>query len=58
MKISVIMIYRYFDFTDISTDILIQNINDVKINENFESIKKNSKKIIKVKKGILKFFFN
>ena len=45
MKISVIMLYRYFDFTDISTDILTQNINDVKINENFESIKKNSKKL-------------
>ena len=45
MKISVIMIYRYFDFTDISTDILTQNINDVKINEKFESIKKNSKKL-------------
>ena len=42
MDISVIWFYRYI--RDISTDVLIQNIGKVKINEN---IKKNSKKLYK-----------
>ena len=32
--------------TDILTNILTQNIGDIKINENYENIKKNSKKKI------------
>ena len=34
MKTSVITIYQYFDFTDISTDILEKNIDKPKINQN------------------------
>ena len=36
-----IYIYIYFDFTDISIDILIQNIDESKIDQNFWK-KKNS----------------
>ena len=35
------MIYRYFDFTNISMDILTQNnIDNIKNNKNYENIKK------------------
>ena len=51
MKISVIMnilvIWFHKYIGDISTDVLIQNIGKVKINENYENIKKNSKKLYK-----------
>ena len=33
-------IVTYFDFTYISMNILTQNIDDVKINKNYENIKK------------------
>ena len=42
IDISVIWFHKYIG--DISTDVLIQNIGKVKINENYENIKKNSKK--------------
>ena len=54
MKISIITdilvlwFYRYINYIgDISTDILIQNIDDIKINENSKNIKKNSKTLYK-----------
>ena len=49
MKISIIMntlvLWFYIDTSNILVDILIQNIDDVKINENSKNIKKNSKYI-------------
>ena len=49
MKISIIMntlvLWFYIDTSNILVDILIQNIDDVKINENSKNIKKNSKNI-------------
>ena len=54
MKISIIMntlvLWFYIDTSNILVDILIQNIDDVKINENSKNIKKNSKYIYKRKK--------
>ena len=64
MKISlitdilVLRFYRYVgDILDISVDILKQNM-DVKINKNFEYIKKNLKNYIKSENRYLKLFFN
>ena len=48
IKISVLRFYGYtWYIEDISMDILIQTIIDIKINENIENFKKKSKKLYK-----------
>ena len=45
MSISLLRFYKYIG--DISIDILIKNIGNIKINKNYENIKKKSKKLSK-----------
>ena len=45
MGISLLRFYKYIG--DISIDILIKNIGNIKINKNYENIKKKSKKLFK-----------